>query len=617
MESHNSLDRSDRWIVSVTALCALLLFSWLIYDIAFLNPLLQGPVEIGKIYEAKNRVKRKFNRSLIWYAAQNDETVYENDWIFTGSQSIAKIRLNSGGEIVVEPDSLIILSRKNGVIQLNLQHGRLLADVKTGDVKINIVRGDIVETVDTSKGIVSVAQEEDLPLDTQIEEVQLQENESLSDFANKKYFEPEPGYTELDENGFSFKKNNDGNFKLYKGQKANMNLEWKDPYGRWKSYEVQVSEDPQFTNTLTQSQLEKVGFDFKTAEQGRYHWRVRGFDENGQPGDWSTHQNSNISIQMLDKAKAVALSREKFLYQLNNEDLNKVKPDRSYDINEEKKISIGWKKIPQATNYRVQISDKDDFSNVLAEKIIAENELDIKNVKLGNTFFRVIPESEDGIAVAEEARGKVTTYFPAPNMKSLKTIPKKDYQVLQWDVVPYAEAYEVKFKTKRDGEEKTQIVKDNKAFVNSEEGFLQWKVRVVDANSKQSMGSFSETVDWYDEAKRLASVSTGQGQVASSLPKITKPEPRKTYISVDQSPLFIVMNWTYPEEAKGYFVEIAKNPKMEKPVYRRKVKKKRAVINQKFDPGVYYMRVRATKEDITQEAWSEVEVFRVINRRSN
>ena len=52
-------------------------------------------------------------------------------------------------------------------------------------------------------------------------------------------------------------------------------------------------------------------------------------------------------------------------------------------------------------------------------------------------------------------------------------------------------------------------------------------------------------------------------------------------------------------------------------VFKRRVKgKKRAVINQKFEPGIYYMRVRAMQENVTHERWSETEVFRVMDRKA-
>ncbi len=622
MKRTQNLEKSDKWIVGLTALCALLLFSWLMYDIAFYNPLLEGQTPIGKIYEAQNRVKRKFNRSLIWYAAESNETVYENDWIFTGSQSIAKIRLDSGGEIIIEPDSLIILSRKNGVLQLDLQHGRLMADVKSKDVQINIVKNGSTEKVDTSQGVIRIAQDdgpkdkpliEDLKLD---EDADGKDDETLSDLADRKYYKPEPGYSEMKVNGLSLSEKDQFDFKLLKGQKATVSLDWQDPFEKWKNYEAQVTLDPSFEKLVSQKTDSKLQIDFQVSESQNLFWRVRGFDENGEPSRWTEAQPVRVKIEFMQKSKPVRLARKKLLYRLNKSELEKVKPNRTYDIDKKKPVKIEWEQDQQAAAYRVEISDKEDFSNIIEQKIVKDNQLDLKNINLGKTFFRVTPETKDGVAMAEEAVGEVQTYFPAPSADSLKTVDKKEFQVLRWDAVPYAQGYQVTYKTDKNSDKETvKYVTDNKLRVENKTGYLQWKVRVIDPETKKHMSTNSKTVDWYNAAKRLASLH-GTGQAGLLYPKITRPEPRKTFISVNNSPLFIVMSWEYGKNVPAYEVEVSKTPEMNDLVYKKRVDRQRAVINQSFRPGIYFIRVRAVAEDVTQETWSEVEVFRVINRKA-
>lgn len=611
MKRTRNLDRSDKWIVGVTLLCAILLLSWLVYDIAFLNPLLEGQVPVGKIYETQNRVKRKFNRSLIWYPAENNETVYENDWIFTGAQSIAKIKLDSGGgEIVIEPDSLIILSRKNGILQLDLQHGRLLAEVKDSGVKINVVKNGKLQAVKTDKGAVQVNQKSET-----VQSFIKLDDLTLSELADRQFYKAKEGYSDLDDSGLSYKTETNYAERLYPGQKVNVDFDWIDPYGKWSSYHVQISEDPQFRNILKSNTGKKSQLIYPTDHSGVLYWRVRGLDESGKKSKWSKDLVANISIEWIEKAEPVRLARNSMLYQMNQADLDKVKADRSYDVDIERPVEIAWEANPEATSYKVQISAKEDFSDILVETITPGTQLAIQNIQLGQTHFRVIPENNDGLAIAKPATGHVTTYFPAPPKSSLKTIDKKEYQILEWGKIPYAEAYKVTYKTAPDSTvEKVQVVSNNQLYVKEKTGFLQWKVRVVDPLTKKDMSSNSVTVDWYAKAKKLANV-VGTGQAAADLPTIIKPAPRKTFISTNGSPLFIVMNWTYEKKTKAFEVEVSRNADMSQPVYQRKVVgKKRAVINQTFKPGIYYMRVRATHEKVTDERWSETEVFRVINQ---
>ena len=625
MSEHTRLEKSDKWIVGITSICAILLLSWLVHDILYNNPLLEGQNKIGEIFQVKNRVKRKFSRSLLWYPAAQDEIVYENDWIFTGNDSVAKIRLDSGDEIVIEPDSLIILSRKNGVLQLDLQHGQLLANVKSKDVKINVTRNGKKQTIDTSKGSVKVAKKVAQEAEPVVDLLDLdqdndgQEDVTLSQLSDRQNFTPKEGFTALQENGLSVKQVTVKKAKLYEGQKTTLDLEWEDPFERWSLYSVEISDDPDFETVLASGEVNKSPFSFVHGNSGNYFWRVKGSNSKGLQSPWSNKAIANLDIQFLEKSQPLRLSRNSYLYQMDQKDFENVLPDRSFNT-KEKPIKISWEEHDKATSYKVQVSDQENFENIREEKIIKDTQWDLTNLKLGKTFFRVVPETKEGIALAQPATGKVTTYFPTPKSQSLKTKPQGDKkQLLTWEPVPYAEAYQVTYQTERDGKPKRRIVKDNQVKISNNSGFLKWKVRVVDPETKKSMSSNSESVDWYQKAKKLASVSTEEvGQAVRAVPVITSPAPRKTFISLNRSPLFIVMNWNYEEEAKAFEVEISKNAEMSDLVYKKRVRNKnRAVINQVFDPGIYFLRVRASNGNVLDEAWSETEVFRVINRKAN
>ncbi len=652
MKKNHRLEKSDKLIVVASTLCALLLFSWLVYDIAFLNPNLEGQVEIGKIYEAQNKVKRKFNRSLIWYAAGKNEAVYENDWIFTGSQSIAKIRLDSGGELIIEPDSLIILSRKNGILQLDLQHGQLMADIKSKNVEINIVKkSGARQKIDTSSGAVAIKRATN-PIngekgDFVVEALDLgntqglgekeatdlnglagssssladplsQKPASLGDLADQKYFKAEPGFTPLTSEGFSFREQYNYDFKLFPGQSTKVALDWIDPYNKWQGYDTEVALDSDFQKVIAKGRTSSPVFPVTVKETAAYHWRVRGVDEKSETGQWSAIQLANVNIETRLKEKPLQLSKRNLRYRMDHSELKSVLPDESFNVSKEKPVTISWEEDPRAALYKVQVSEQADFSSIREEKLVKETSTDLNNIKLGKTFFRVIPETKEGYELAEEATGNITTLFPSPIDKSLKTIDKEDYQSLQWESVPYAKGYKVTYKTDKNSQkEQVKYVTGNNMKVKSDSGFLQWKVQVADPKTKTSLSANSATVDWYEAAKKLASVNGDGVSSGPELPKILKPEPRKTFISMNNSPLFIVMNWQYSLPATAYHVEISKRPDMKGLVFKKTVKQQRLVIRQVFQPGVYYMRVRAAAENVIDEAWSEVEAFRVLNQGSN
>ncbi len=626
MIQNKGLEKSDKSIVAGAVLIALMLLSFLSYDILFLNQQTEGLVEIGEIYQKQNKVKKKVSTSLIWYETKPNETVYENDWIFTGSESIAKIKLKTGGEIIIEPDSMIILSRKNGVLELNLQHGRLMADIRNKEIQINVIRESSVDKVDTENGIVSISQknEVDAPEIEFIEKKSDVESEkpnppselSVSDIIDRKYYKPQKGYTNLDDLGLSYQKDPMRSVQLFAGQSTEVDFKWMDPFKKFKEYEIEISLDPDFSETIDRKITNLNSHQILVKEGGAYYWRLRGIEDNNEISLWSTNQVSSLAIEFIEKGRGLKLSENKLTYNILKDELAKINSDQTLKLDADREsMTISWEKDQLAENYRVQISDKEDFSNILEEKIIKENELNVENVKIGETFFRVVPENQRGEALANEAKGKITTFLPSPDESSMKTVDKNEHLELSWGKVPFAQAYEVSYIKDKETQEKViEYTTSNKVKVINDTGFIQWKVRVVEPETKKRLSTYTKTLDWYNAAKRLASLH-GTGQAGSLYPVITEPVARKTYISVNESPLFIAMKWTYEKQAQAYEVEIAKSPDMKELIYKKTIKnKKKAFINQKLDPGIYYMRVRALHNDVTLETWSETEIFRVLNR---
>lgn len=620
MQLFKRLDNTDRSIVSLSSFLALLLAFWLFYDVFYLDPKLQGQIAIGKILDTQNKVKRKFNRSLVWYQAQQNDTVYENDWIFTGANSVVKIVLETGDTVAIEPNSLMVLSRRNGFLQLDLQHGRLMANIKSSKVQINLVNDGRKEAVDTGKGLIRVEHDE---LNKALANKQALSaapivEANIEEAIKKRYFAPPPGYKTLDPSKLSFPEKTVIEENLFKGQKANFKLHWLDPFQQWTGYDIEVSRNPDFRNLFTNQELNTSELSLTSELPGSFYYKVRGRNGKGQTSDWSNPQQALLKINWRERGNAVLITQNKLGYELKNEDLPLVTAGRIYKVSPQKPIQVEWSKNEDADQYRVLVSDQKDFENIIEEKIVTQTEINLENVRIGKSFVKIIPETKDGIVVAEESRANVVTLFPPPKKSRFKTKRISSEQVLlAWTNASPAPAYEVTYTSDQEGQNKvTRYVEAQQLKIDNQSGFLQWKVRAVEPESKSELSRYSETVDWYDKAKKLASVegagSTLPGQV---VPQIISPAARKTFIASNNSPLFMVVSWSYPKDAIAYDVEISKSPDMKQIYYQKEVqKKKQLIINQKFQPGVYFMRVRAKHSDVTQEAWSEVEPFRVLNR---
>ncbi|MCB0377241.1 MAG: FecR domain-containing protein [Bdellovibrionales bacterium] len=156
------LEKSDSIIVMACLCLAVMSSGWLFYDIIWGDSAGAGSIKIGHFAKLQNQVKRKFDQSLVWHRADANSDVFENDWIFTGSSSTVTIALDDGGEINLDPDSMIILSRKNGTLQLNLQHGSFLANVEK-ESTFKVIRNGQTEDISTKGGKFKVETANPLP----------------------------------------------------------------------------------------------------------------------------------------------------------------------------------------------------------------------------------------------------------------------------------------------------------------------------------------------------------------------------------------------------------------------------------------------------------------------
>ncbi|MNL34407.1 hypothetical protein D3C87_1563800 [compost metagenome] len=67
-------------------------------------------------------------------------------------------------------------------------------------------------------------------------------------------------------------------------------------------------------------------------------------------------------------------------------------------------IWLEWKKVEGATNYIVEVSDKEDFSHILLTKSQSGNRFLIKEkVPLGKLYWRVRAESKESMAMSDWA----------------------------------------------------------------------------------------------------------------------------------------------------------------------------------------------------------------------
>jgi hypothetical protein len=614
------LDRTDKTIVSISSLCALLLSWWLYYDVAHHNSNLDGLTKIGEIVAIRNNVKRKFNRSLIWYATSANETLYEDDWIYTGKDSVARISLSTGDRIAIEPDSLVVLSQRNGFVELNLQHGQMLADLKSSKVNINVVNNKQKEMISAPTGlsrIRSISEDLSKAMKAPVAEP-LPQFSSIEETLTREVIKPPPGYLPMDENSdLFFPEQNLSEAHLYPGQSTTLKLHWMDPLSKWSDYNIEVAHKNDFSQPLLSKSLSRPEFHLLLEESGKYYYRVQAFNAD-EKSKWSSAQTAEMIIHWKELGQGVQLAKDNIRYEIKESELNSMTSGGLWKNPGTDTLALKWELMEGAHKYRVIVSDKEDFSNITEEKSTKGDQIQLDYLTLGTNHVKVIAEDTKGVGISKETKAKVITQFPPLRSEHLNTQRNSQGQlVLDWDTAPAGSAFEVTYTTDKSGESARikKFVHGRQLKLNEDSNYIQWQVRAVDPKTSDPLSPFSESKDWHEQGKQLASVA-GAGLSLSQLrPVILSPPDRKTYMTTSKQPLLIMIEWDYAQEITSYSVEISPNPDMSHTIFEQKVKdKKKIFVRESFKPGIYYLRVRALNEDVNQESWSEVESFRVMER---
>lgn len=299
------LGKTEKTILSV-ALMVLLAFSYFLYDDSLLFPKAHNDkLElIGDVATSQNDVRRKNLDTFSWLPATRTDAIYQNDSIFTGDRSEAMIRLQDGTQIRIAPNSLITLNMKNGQMNLDLRYGNLTGELSkgsalviksgneefklegtqagnekskvefnkshSGTVDLKLLSGN-VRFSDKNKGAQNLSKESTVAVTPKgevkkVERPQLQIKTSDKEFNVVRVTPDDP-----------------------------IPFEWQGS-GDVARYEVEISPTADF-NTVNVSKLSPEAKAQVTdpLEPGKYYWRVKAYDHNGQVAAASAPQKMSLS----------------------------------------------------------------------------------------------------------------------------------------------------------------------------------------------------------------------------------------------------------------------------------------------------------------------------------
>lgn len=139
-------------------------------------------------------------------------------------------------------------------------------------------------------------------------------------------------------------------------------------------YLLQLAPTPEFSQGLIEQRLARIESTRLSLPNGEWHWRLASLDAQGQPHEFSAHRAFRIGVPpaVPKLADTQALKREAI-------------------------ITLNWPASPEELSYRVQVSAKPDFNELLIDQQTTDNQLPTQAPTAAEWYWRVAALGPDNL----------------------------------------------------------------------------------------------------------------------------------------------------------------------------------------------------------------------------
>jgi len=387
----------DRWII-VGSLVFFLLSLALLIDERFVFQVGPQNLEvIGLMERSVKDVRRKFNQDFIWQPLQLKQELYQQDSIFTGTDSEADLVLKDGSRISLSQGTLVVLKiEKNNTI-LDMQKGTIITKIQSKQ-KMTLRTSKKTYTVSGEGAQIKAAFDEE----GSVKEIAVISGKvNVESPTNKQVLTPNQAL-ELDSKGEISK------VKTYEIELNVPSLNqvlWKqsqDPViFKWNTKDTQqidefvleVSKDENFKELLLVKKLkEKQALVSELPAQGLFFWKITA----------QSKTSSTFKFKIIEEKSPLLIYPENtaaFFFKDNEFKQDRVqasvKPgsesseDQSAKSSRKSQINLKWQDTSDAKKFHIQLTNKDNFKEILFEKAVEGLELTTPTLLEGQYFWRV------------------------------------------------------------------------------------------------------------------------------------------------------------------------------------------------------------------------------------
>lgn len=389
MRNFNS---AEKILFSISALL-LVLSSYLLYDDSLLfrrefDARLQA---VGSLQNISNDVRRKTIEDFSWLPIHNEETVYLRDSLFTGASSSAILQLHDGTQLRIAANSLIILTMDGDELVLDLKFGDLAADL-AAQSQLNIKAGEEISKV---KNLGRTKSTLELTKKPGTSSVRANKGElTVQSRSQKISTKIAPQATAINILAKTSQKSEvtyglpEGKILLAATSETPVELSWIIKSGKVSKSKVEISTLPDFTNIIESQETPELKLTTNSLPtNAKYFWRVRTFDEAGQPNNDPTPSYFSITQVQIPQITSPAQSDNVILEFVKN------------NPNSNPQLPLKWETVsgyaPQKKSkeqFHLQIARDPSFAQVLIDYRTKRFETLVQKVPEGTYYARLALE---------------------------------------------------------------------------------------------------------------------------------------------------------------------------------------------------------------------------------
>jgi len=97
---------------------------------------------VGEVEYKYHQVQRKYSDRMIWEDVESRSPIYAYDWVMTKDKSDARITLNNGMKVDMDPESMVEIDETRDGVGLTLRDGTIRADSRSAKKGASITAAD-------------------------------------------------------------------------------------------------------------------------------------------------------------------------------------------------------------------------------------------------------------------------------------------------------------------------------------------------------------------------------------------------------------------------------------------------------------------------------------------